>query len=46
MGNKEWLVLGGIGVAAVAVALAGAGGGHQAAPSLPVVVTTTSATNP
>jgi hypothetical protein len=33
MGNKEWLIFGGLGVAAVTFAIATAGGGNRSAPA-------------
>ena len=33
MGNKEWLVFGGLGVAAATIAIASAGGGNRSAPA-------------
>ncbi|HVW72664.1 MAG TPA: hypothetical protein VHC39_03415 [Rhizomicrobium sp.] len=45
MGNKEWLVFGGVGVALAAVLIANNGSGsHAAVATQPISVVTTSAT--
>ncbi len=36
MGNKEWLVFGGIGVVAAGLLIATAGGGNRSAPAQPI----------
>ena len=46
MGDKEWLVLGGVAAAAIAVAIATSGGRSSNAQGQAVSVQTTSATNP
>jgi len=47
MGNKEWLVFGGVGVLVAAVLVANAGSGdHAAVTTQPVSVITTTATSP
>ena len=38
MGNKEWLVLGGLGAVAATIAIASAGGGHAAVATQPITV--------
>jgi hypothetical protein len=46
MGQKEWLVLGGVGIVAAAVLIANAGSGdHAAVTTQPIIVTTTSSTS-
>jgi len=45
-GDKEWLIFGGIAVAAAGIAIVAAGGGHQNTPGQVVTVVTTSATSP
>lgn len=44
--DKEWLVFGGLAVAAAGLAIVGAGGGHQSAPGQVITVITTSGTSP
>jgi len=45
-GNKEWLIFGGVAVAAAGIAIVSAGGGHGAPAGQVVTVVTTSATAP
>jgi hypothetical protein len=44
MGEKEWLVLGGVGALAIGIAIATSGGSSSASASQPISVITTSAT--
>lgn len=44
MGDKEWLVLGGVGALAIGIAIATSGGSSSASASQPISVVTTSAT--
>jgi hypothetical protein len=44
MGDKEWLVFGGIGAVAAGLLIATAGGGHDTVPSQVITVVTTSGT--
>ena len=40
MGNKEWLVFGGLGVVAAAILIGSAGGGHDTVPNQAITVVT------
>jgi hypothetical protein len=44
MGDKEWLVFGGIGLVAIGIAIGTSGGAASASASQPITVVTTSAT--
>lgn len=44
MGNTEWLVFGGLGVAAAAFLIAGAGSGHDTVPTQAITVVTPTTT--
>lgn len=41
LGNKEWLVFGGLAAAGAVVLIASAGGGHQPATAVPITVVNT-----